>query len=125
MRPRHARRLRHCQPAVTRASSGCTACSSRRGGRTSTPRRAMELEGGKPDEARGLAYEAHRLAPDLVPATVIAARLLTRNGETRRAMRVLESGWRAFPHPEIAEAYAAARPGDSVRDRLKRVRRLI
>ncbi len=28
------------------------------------------------------------------------------------------------PHPEIAEAYAVVRPGDSVRDRLKRVRRL-
>jgi HemY protein len=87
--------------------------------------RAMELEAGKPDEARGLAYEAHRLAPDLVPATVLAARLLTRNGEVRRAMRVLEHGWRAFPHPEIADAYASVRPGDSVRDRLKRVRKLI
>jgi HemY protein len=86
--------------------------------------RAMELEAGKPDEARGLAYEAHRLAPDLVPATVLAARLLTRNGEVRRAMRVLETGWAAFPHPDIAEAYAAARPGDTVRDRLKRIRRL-
>jgi HemY protein len=87
--------------------------------------RAMELESGKPDEARGLAYEAHRLAPDLVPATVLSARLLTRNGEVRRAMRVLEHGWRAFPHPEIAEAYASVRPGDSVRDRLKRVRKLV
>jgi HemY protein len=86
--------------------------------------RAMELEGGKPDEARGLAFEAHRLAPDLVPAAVVAARLLTRNGDIRRAMRVLESGWRAFPHPDIAEAYAMARPGDSARERLKRVRRL-
>jgi HemY protein len=86
--------------------------------------RAMDLEAGKPDEARALAYEAHRLAPDLVASTVLAARLLVRNGEMRRAMRVLESGWRASPHPDIAEAYAAARPGDSVRDRLKRVRRL-
>src|SRR3954470_5317374 len=54
-----------------------------------------------------------------------AARLLTRNGEVRRAMRVLEHGWRAAPHPDIAEAYASVRPGDSVRDRLKRVRRLV
>jgi HemY protein len=86
--------------------------------------RAMELEGGKPDEARSLAYEAHRLAPGLAPATVLAARLLTRNGEVRRAMRVLESGWRSFAHPDIADAYAMVRPGDSVRERLKRVRRL-
>jgi HemY protein len=85
--------------------------------------RAMEVEAGKPDEARGLAQEAHKLAPDLVPATVLAARLLTRNGDVRRAMRVLESGWRALPHPDIAEAYAMVR-GDSVRERLKRIRRL-
>ena len=33
-------------------------------------------------------------------------------------------GWQVFPHPEIAEAYANSRPGDSARDRLKRVRKL-
>jgi HemY protein len=86
--------------------------------------RAMELEAGRPDEARALAYEAHRLAGDLVPAAVVAARLLTRNGEVRRAMKVLEATWRAEPHPDLAEAYLAVRPGDSVRDRLKRMRRL-
>ncbi len=86
--------------------------------------RALELESGHPDEARPLAIEAHRLAPDLTPAAVTAARLLTRNGEIRRAARLLEAAWKASPHPEIAEAYAAVRPGDSVRDRLKRVRRL-
>lgn len=86
--------------------------------------RAMELEAGDPDEARTLALEAHKLAPDLVPAAAIAARLLTRNGEIRRATRTLEATWKLSPHPEIAEAYAAVRPGDSVRDRLKRVRRL-
>jgi len=86
--------------------------------------RAMELEAGHPDEARPLAVEAHRLAPDLAPAAVTAARLLTRAGEIGRATRLLEAAWRASPHPEIAEAYAAVRPGDSVRDRLKRVKRL-
>ncbi|MEO8669583.1 MAG: heme biosynthesis HemY N-terminal domain-containing protein [Bauldia sp.] len=86
--------------------------------------RAMQLESGEPTEARALALEAHRLAPDLVPAAVTAGRLLSRVGEVKRATKVLESGWRAFPHPEIAEAYASVRPGDSARDRLKRMRRL-
>jgi HemY protein len=86
--------------------------------------RAMELEPGHPDEARTLAVEAHRLAPDLVPAAVTAARLSTRAGEIGRATRLLEAAWKTSPHPEIAEAYAAVRPGDSARDRLKRVRRL-
>jgi HemY protein len=85
---------------------------------------AMEMEPGEPDEARGLAVEAHRLAPDLVPAAVIAARLLTRHGDIRRATRTLEATWKLAPHPEIAEAYASVRPGDSMRDRLKRVRHL-
>ena len=86
--------------------------------------RAMELEAGAPEEARGLAMEAHRLAPDLVPASVTAARLLTRNGDVRRASRILEAAWKAVPHPDVAAAYAAVRSGDSVRDRLKRVRKL-
>jgi HemY protein len=86
--------------------------------------RAMALEAGAPDEARTLAMEAQRLAPDLVPASVTAARLLTRNSDFRRAARILEAAWKAAPHPDIAAAYAAVRTGDSVRDRLKRVRKL-
>jgi HemY protein len=86
--------------------------------------RAMELEAGDPGEAQALALEAHRLAPDLTAAATTAARLLTRAGEIRRATRVLEAAWKVAPHPEIAEAYAAVRPGDTTRDRLKRVRRL-
>ncbi len=85
---------------------------------------AMELEAGAPDEARGMAIEAQRLAPDLVPASVVAARLLTRANDPRRASRILETAWKATPHPDIAAAYGAVRPGDSVRDRLKRVRKL-
>ncbi len=85
---------------------------------------AMQQEAGAPDEARSLAVEAHRLAPDLVPASVIAARLLTRHGDVRRASRILETAWKESPHPDIAAAYAAVRTGDSVRDRLKRVQKL-
>ena len=86
--------------------------------------RAMELEAGEPDEARGLALEAHKLAPDLVPAATVTARLFARAGDIRRATRVLEATWKLGPHPELAEAYASVRPGDSVLDRLKRVKRL-
>ena len=86
--------------------------------------RAMELEAGEPQEARAAALEAHRLAPSLAPAAVTASRLLSRASDYRRAARVLETAWRAAPHPDIADAYAAVRPGDSVRDRLKRMRQL-
>jgi HemY protein len=86
--------------------------------------RAMELESGEPDEARLQALEARRLAPDLIPAALVAGRLLSRNGDFRRASRLLEAAWKASPHPGLAEAYASVRPGDSAHDRLKRVRQL-
>jgi HemY protein len=85
---------------------------------------AMEREAGAPDEARKLALEAHQLAPDLVPAAAVAARLLIRAGDQRRASRVLEATWKLSPHPDIADTYAAVRPGDSTHDRLKRLRHL-
>jgi len=68
--------------------------------------------------------EAHRLQPDLAPPAMVAARLLTRAEDIRRAVKTLETTWKAAPHPDIADAYATVRPGDSVRDRLKRMRRL-
>jgi HemY protein len=86
--------------------------------------RGMDLEDADPDNARTAALEAHRLAPDLVPAAVLAARLASRLGDVRRATKVLETTWRLFPHPELADAYAAVRPGDSTRDRLNRIRHL-
>jgi HemY protein len=86
--------------------------------------RAMELEGGEPDEARALALEAHKLAPGLVAAATTAARLFARAGDYRRATRIIEATWKESPHPQLAEAYAAVRPGDAARDRLKRVQRL-
>jgi HemY protein len=86
--------------------------------------RAKEIEGSEPGEAQAAALEAHRLAPELTEAAIVAGRLLARAGDYRRAGRVLEATWKLEPHPEIADAYAATRSGDSVNDRLKRIRRL-
>ena len=83
--------------------------------------RALELENGDPDKARAYAQEAHKLAPGLIPAAVLAGRLLSRQGDLKRAMKVLETAWQKTPHPELAEGYAHVRPGDSARDRQKRV----
>jgi HemY protein len=80
---------------------------------------ALEIEGSDPDEARAHAQEAHRLAPELSEAAVLAGRLLARSGDYRRASRALETAWKTAPHPDVADAYAAIRSGDSVRDRLK------
>jgi len=86
--------------------------------------KAQEAEDSEPERALGLALEAHKLAPELVPAAVIAGRVLASQGNTPRAARVLLKTWRFAPHPELATVYAYARPGDSPRDRLTRVRHL-
>jgi HemY protein len=85
---------------------------------------AQALEDAEPERALELALEAHRLARDLVPASAIAGRVLASRGRTPKAARVLLKTWRHSPHPDLATAYAYARPGDSPRDRLDRVRHL-
>jgi len=83
--------------------------------------KAIALEDHDPAAAKALATEAHGLAPDLVPAAAVAGRLMAADGDTRKASRVIESAWKATPHPDLAEAYAHARRGDSRLDALKRV----
>jgi HemY protein len=86
--------------------------------------KAQEAEDNEPERALELALGAHKLAPNLVPAAAIAGRILASQGNTPRAARVLLRTWRLAPHPELATVYAHARPGDSPRDRLTRVRHL-
>jgi HemY protein len=86
--------------------------------------KAREMENGERDRAEALALEAFNLANDLVPAAALAGRLIAEEGNVRKAARLLEKAWKAFPHPEIAEAYINVRSGDSTRDRLKRMRAL-
>jgi HemY protein len=74
--------------------------------------------------ASALAREAAHLAPDLVPAAALAARLLGAVGERRKAARIIERAWHVNPHPDLAAAYVALRPGDSARQRLSRVEML-
>ncbi len=85
---------------------------------------AMESELTNPARARELAAEAAKLAPDLVPAVALSARLEGREGNLRRASKLVEKAWAMQPHPDLADAYALLSPGDTARDRLKRVKSL-
>lgn len=85
----------------------------------------LERETTAADVVRGNALEAHGLAPDLVPAACLAARLVARNGDLRKAARILEATWKLEPHPDLADAYAGLRAGDSAQDRLARIRDLV
>ncbi len=71
-----------------------------------------------------LAREALDLAPSLVPAAVLCGRLTAATGDLRKAARILETAYRAGPHPDLAMAYLRLRPGDSAADRLARARAL-
>ncbi len=86
--------------------------------------RALSVEDGDRDSARAFALEANKLAPTLVPAAALAARLVAEHGELRKASRIIDKAWRANPHPQLAQACADLRYGDAARDRLKRIEAL-
>jgi HemY protein len=83
--------------------------------------RALAMEDRDRDAAKEFALEANKLAPDLVPAAALASRLLAEGGHVRRANRIIDGAWRANAHPELAQAYAELRSGESARDKLKRI----
>ena len=85
---------------------------------------ALALENGDRDASRAAVLEAVKLAPDLVPAAAFAGRRLAEAGEARKARKILEKAWSINPHPDIAEAYANLRLGDSARERLTRMQKL-
>jgi HemY protein len=85
---------------------------------------ALEAEDAAPETALALALEAHALAPELVPAAVLAGRIFASRGNISKAAKVLQKTWVRSPHPDLATVYAHARVGDSTRDRLDRIRQL-
>jgi len=86
--------------------------------------KALALLERDPLGARNAATEANRLAPELVPAAVTAAKALFRQNDVRKGTRILEAAWRLDPHPDIAEAYVHARQADATLDRLARAKKL-
>ena len=86
--------------------------------------RALELETMDRDVARESVMEAVKLAPTLVPAAVLAAKFESEAHQVRRAMKLVEAAWLANPHPDLADAYAHVKLGDSARQRLQRVETL-
>ena len=86
--------------------------------------RALELEHVDRDRSRDSVMEAVKLAPTLIPAAVLASKYDSEAHQVRRAMRIVEAAWLAQPHPDLADAYAHVRLGDSARQRLVRVETL-
>lgn len=75
--------------------------------------------------AQDLAIEANRESPELVPAAVMAARALVARGKGPAAAKLIKRAWKAQPHPELAQAYAAIAPDEAPSARLKRFEPLL
>jgi HemY protein len=86
--------------------------------------RALELQNVDRDLSRESVMEAIKLAPTLVPAAVLAGKYESEAHQVRRSMRIVETAWLAQPHPDLADAYAHVKLGDSARQRLVRVETL-
>ncbi len=79
------------------------------------------------DTARGgeAALQANKLAPTLVPAATLAARVQAERGQKRKATKILTTVWAAHPNPELASAFAAIEPEETPAARRKRFATLI
>jgi HemY protein len=55
---------------------------------------------------------------------VLASKYQSEAHQIRRSMRIVEAAWLAQPHPDLADAYAHVKLGDSARQRLVRTETL-
>ncbi len=78
------------------------------------------LDDGDEAKAREAALAANKLSPTLVPAAVLAARILAGEGGKRQATKILKAVWQQAPHPDIAAAFAALEPEETPEARRKR-----
>jgi len=83
------------------------------------------LDKGGDLEALTQAQAALKGAPDLVPAALLVAGLLSRSGNPGKAARVLEKSWAAAPQPDLAAAYEALVPNETPSQSAVRLRKLI
>ncbi len=83
---------------------------------------AASLEAaGRAASALEFAQTAARSRPDFTPGPVIAARLLLADGRGARAAPILESAWKARPHPALWLAWRDLRTDETPRERAGRM----
>ncbi|MCK4861335.1 MAG: heme biosynthesis protein HemY [Rhodobacteraceae bacterium] len=85
----------------------------------------VAYEDGDQTAARDAALQANKMAPTLVPAAVLAARILIEEGSKRPAAKILKAAWQSMPHPDLATAFAAVEPEESHEARRKRFDQLV
>ena len=81
-------------------------------------------EEGRHQEAFDYAKKAHKLLPGLAPIAVNAARLAVNTDRHRAAKKMLETSWKAQPHPAIARMLAGLDPQSIANQPIQHVRTL-
>jgi HemY protein len=75
--------------------------------------KAIEALDADPTAAKNAALEANRLAPELVPAAVTAAKALFRLGDLKRGTKILEAAWKKSRIPRSPTLMST--PGRAIR----------
>ncbi|KEC56002.1 heme biosynthesis protein HemY [Bartonella koehlerae] len=73
-------------------------------------------------DARKAILKAHKLVPDFTPITVIAADILYKLNEIRKADKMIVAAWQKEPHPDLGALYLEREEGAV--GRLKKARTL-
>lgn len=85
---------------------------------------AAKAEGDR-DRARAALESALKSQPGFAPAAAELAGLFADDDRLRAAEKVIETAWKAAPHPILAQAYAGLQPLETQGERLQRIQRLV
>jgi len=110
--------------AKTRAKALPKDVAKRRDAVLSLADAKVALEKGDNEAAREAVLQANKLAPTLIPAAALAARVQAENGAIRAATKILKSAWQDAPHPDLAIAYGALIDEETSAERRKRFAQL-
>ena len=79
-------------------------------------------EAGRADEAAKYIERAVKLDPAFVPPVAALAALFIERGKTRKAQSLIETAWKANPHPMLLPLWERLAPANTSRDMMKRMR---
>ncbi len=80
---------------------------------------------GNPSQAIDLAIKSVELEPSFAPAAALAARLLARNGDNKKAAKIIERAWNKSPHPALSQAYRDLFVTMDKKDKAKKIKQLV
>ncbi len=80
---------------------------------------------GKPADALEQAKRAAEISPGFAPGVALAARLLAKDGQTKKAAQIIEKAWGKTPHPALVIAYKDLWHNETDTIKAKKIKSLI